>query len=355
MIADGKPSDLYSLREGAGMVVGSSALELPPPCMSSRTRRWAESPLRTMGKMKARSLRERAGQQDAMDAPFKEMARDRFFMGESDGRACDAHIASVASEGRAAGAPTELDPYKTNQAARSREVLEIDVYSSRVRKLQKAVRNSAHILDSAAHCDDQKVRWRRLFVTLTYAKDDAYEPGQMTLFSQRVRDWFKRECGDTRMRMVWVMELTKRGRPHYHCMIWVRARDYFPNPHKAGWWPHGFAHVLSSKVHINRPVAYMAKYASKFTSEQAKHVPKGARLYGVNGATTEGKRVIRWWRAPIFARDHFGGAADIRKVTGGYVNRTTGEFLASEWKVTITPAGRVFAWRDIPPITETIQ
>jgi hypothetical protein len=290
-----------------------------------------------------------------MDAPFQDMARVRFCGTEARASACGAHIASGASEGRAEGAPTKLDPYKTNQAARSREVLEIDVYSSRVRKLSKAVRNSAHILDSAAHVDEQHVRWRRLFVTLTYRDDGMWKPGQMTLFSQAVRDWFKRSCNGTRFRMVWVMELTKRGRPHYHCMIWVRARDYFPNPHKAGWWPHGFAHVLSSKVHINRPVAYMAKYASKFTAEQAKHVPKGARLYGVNGATPEGKRVIRWWRAPLFAREAMGGAADIRKVKGGYVNRVTGEFLVSEWKVTILPSGRVFAWRDVPPITETIQ
>lgn len=354
MIQDGRPTDFYALRQGAGPLAGTSALDLPEPRMSQRTRAWANPAMRAHRAVMDRHYRERAAQQDAMDAPFKEMARDRFFMGEDAGRACGVHLPSEARVGRAAGAPSELDPYKT-KGARAREILEIDVYSSRVRKLQKAVRNSAHILDAAAHVDEQKVRWRRLFVTLTYANDGAWQAGHVGDFRRHVRDWFKRNCKGTQMRMVWVMELTKRGRPHYHCMIWVRARDYFPNPHKAGWWPHGFAHVLSSKVHINRPVAYMAKYASKFNAEQAKHVPKGARLYGVCGATTEGKRVIRWWRAPMFARDAFGGAADIRKVAGGYVNRVTGEFLASEWKVTVLPSGRVFAWRDIPPITETVQ
>jgi len=346
VIADGKPTDFYALPNGA------SALAEKPLRMSGRTRAWANPAMRALRSIGARQAREYADQQNAMDAPFRDMAREKFFADDLSGCGCAA--TDAVSGGRGAAAPTKLDPYKTNQA-RHREIIEIDVYSSRVRKLQKAVRNSAHILDSAAHTDEQNVRWRRLFLTLTYRDDGMWKPDQMTLFSQRVRDWFKRECQGTRMRMVWVMELTKRGRPHYHCMIWVRARDYFPNPYKAGWWPYGFAHVLSSKVHINRPVAYMAKYASKFTTEQAKHVPKGARLYGVNGATEEGKRVIRWWRAPVFARDALGGAADIRKVTGGYLNRTTGEFLASEWKVTITPAGRVFAWRDIPPNTETIQ
>jgi hypothetical protein len=352
MIADGATPCLYALRDAQGNPTDTNSLDLPPPRMSRRTRAYANESLRAVRAPTARKYRERAAQQDAMDAPFAEMARERFF-GPEGFVSGAVHAASAASGGQGE-ANAELDPYKT-KGAKLREVLEIDVYSSRVRKLQKAVRNSAHILDSAAHVDEQGVRWRRLFVTLTYAEDGAWKPGHVGDFRRGVRDWFKRSCQGTRMRMVWVMELTKRGRPHYHCMIWVRARDYFPNPHKAGWWPHGFAHVLSSKVHINRPVAYMAKYASKFTAEQAKHVPKGARLYGVCGATEEGKRVIRWWRAPIFTRDHFGGAADIRKVAGGYLNRVTGEFLVSEWKVTITPAGRVFAWRDIPPITETIQ
>lgn len=346
MLSDGPAIDLCALPNGESSLVGA-------PRMSRRTRAYANPAVRALRTITAMHWRERAEQENAMDAPFSAMARDKFFgIQGAEGFGVGACRAAGAACG-AAGS-TELDPYKTNQAKR-REVLEIDVYSSRVRKLQKAVRNSAHILDSAAHTDEQQVRWRRLFVTLTYAEDGKWKADQMSLFSQRVRDWFKRECQGTRMRMVWVMELTKRGRPHYHCMIWVRARDYFPNPHKAGWWPYGFAHVLSSKVHINRPVAYMAKYASKFTAEQAKHAPKGARLYGVNGATEEGKRVIRWWRAPVFARDAFGGAADIRKVKGGYLNRSTGEFLVSEWKVTITPSGRVFAWRDVPLIQETIQ
>ncbi|WP_458789037.1 hypothetical protein [Dyella jiangningensis] len=80
--------------------------------------------MRSLRAIGVRQAREYVDQQNAMDAPFREMARDAFFMGESHGRACDAHIASEASEGRAAGAPTELDPYKT-KGARPREVLEI--------------------------------------------------------------------------------------------------------------------------------------------------------------------------------------------------------------------------------------
>ncbi|MBT2117205.1 hypothetical protein KK141_09250 [Dyella sp. LX-66] len=351
---DGK-RDLYALMgEGRGAARGSSALDLPPPRMTWKTRSYASPAMQALRAIGARQVREYADQLNAMDAPFQQMARERFFKGQDTGRGCGVDLASAASEGRAAGAPTELDPYKT-KGPRPREVLEIDVYSTRIRRLQKAVRNSAHILDSAAHCDEQNVRWRRLFVTLTYARVEDWKPGHIGDFTRLVRKWFKRHCGGTRMRMVWVLELQKRGAVHYHCMIWVRARDYFPNPHKRGWWPHGFAHVLSSKVTINRPVSYMAKYASKASVQQAMSVPKGARMYGVCGPTEEGKRVIRWWRAPVFVRDALGGAADIRKVLGGYMDKQTGEFVRSEWKVTITPSGRVFAWREMPPLTETVQ
>lgn len=351
---DGK-RDLYAcMVEGRGAACGSSALDHVPGKMPYAVRAYCNPAMQAMRAIGARQKREYAEQQSAMDAPFQAIARERFFGSANLGGAVEAHTASGASGGRAEGAPPELDPYKT-KAARPREVLEIDVYSTRVRRLQKAVRNSAHILDSAAHCDEQNVRWRRLFVTLTYAKVEDWKPGHVRDFQRHVRNWFRRKCQGTRMRMVWVLELQKRGAVHYHCMIWVRARDYFPNPHKRGWWPHGFAHVLSSKVSINRPVSYMAKYASKASVQQAMSVPKGARMYGVCGPTEEGKRVIRWWRAPMFVRDALGGAADIRKVLGGYMDKQTGEFVRSEWKVTITPSGRVFAWREIPPITEAIQ
>jgi hypothetical protein len=340
MLSDGAPVDLCP----------QHVLDRVPGRAPYYVRAWSNDAIRALYGITASNCREYVQQQNAMDAPFQAAARARFFA-----RCADGAERRAAEGGAALGAgSTELDPYKT-KAARPREVVEIDVFTARIRKLQKAVRNSAHVLDAAAHVDEQNVRWRRLFVTLTYAKVEDWKPGHVRDFQRAVRDWFRRKCGGTRMRMVWVLELQKRGAVHYHCMIWVRARDFFPNPHKCGWWPHGFAHVLSSKVSINRPVAYMAKYASKATVEQAMSVPKGARMYGVCGPTDEGKRVIRWWRAPLFVRDALGGAADIRKVTGGYMDRLTGEFLASPWKVYVAPSGRVYAWREVPPLLETVQ
>ena len=340
-------------RAGVQSMIDGPAVDLCPQAVLDRplgrqpafVRAVFNPAIRAMAAIRACDAREYVAQQNAIDAPFQQMARERFF--GPDALAVSGSRASVseASGAARAGALTELDPSKT-KAGTTREVVEIDVYGSRVRRLQKAVQNSAHILDTEAHLGGEWQRWRRLFVTLTYARVDEWEPGHIRAFSRYVRDWFRarRVC----MRMVWVLEMQKRGAVHYHCMIWIRSKDYFPNPHSAGWWPHGFAHVLASKVQINRPVAYMAKYASKCTVAQAMSIPKGARMHGVCGLKSEGKRVVRFWRAPLFVRDALGGAADIRKVTGGYVDRLTGELVLSPWKVTVLPSGRVFAWREMP-------
>jgi hypothetical protein len=128
-------------------------------------------------------------------------------------------------------------------------------------------------------------------------------------------------------------------------MIWVPARLLFPYPDKQGWWKHGTSNLSRVAGGIQRPVSYMAKYTSKVTPHQCSRIPKGARMHGCNGLNDEGRRWVRWWRAPLFVREALGGAADIRKVKGGYMDKLTGEFHESPWRVTITPGGRVFAWR----------
>lgn len=353
------PLDAATLARIEGQGTGVSPVDLCPPSVMQRepgpapyaVRRWESSAARSLCALRVSRLRERVEQQDALDAPFKAMARERFFAGAvgfSDGHG---DAASEASGGGLAVRLAELDTSKT-KAAGLREEVEIDPLLSRVRRLGKAVRNSAHALDSAAHLSGGFL-WRRLFVTLTYRNVDDWKPGHVREFSRYVRDWFRRKAG-VPMRMVWVLELQKRGAVHYHCMLWIPARCRFPNPAAAGWWKHGFSHVAAPKGGIQRPVSYMAKYASKVTSDQASRVPKGARMHGAAGLDVEGKRWVRYWRAPLFARDALGGAADIRKVTGGYADKLTGEFIASPWKVSITPGGRVIAWRLVPHQTEGV-
>ena len=57
---------------------------------------------------------------------------------------------------------------------------------------------------------------------------------------------------------VWVLELTKRGRPHYHVLFWLPKGVSMPKADKQGWWKHG---MTRSGGHS--PVGYLCKYTSK--------------------------------------------------------------------------------------------
>lgn len=311
-------------------------------------RKWARhqaSPVRALGALSAAAYRERITCEKALNAPFVDAARERF------NPAAFAAERSERSE-RSGAALAGFTTSKT-KVPEPREEIEIDLLQSRVRRLGKAVRNSAHSLDASAHLSGS-FRWTRVFVTLTYREVEDWKAGHIGAFTRALRKWFQR-VAKVPMRMVWVLELQKREAVHYHCMIWIPARAFFPKPDECGWWPHGRSNRAFPKGGIQRPVSYMAKYASKVTTGQASRVPKGARMHGACGLDKEGKRWVRFWRAPLFARDALGGAADIRKVNGGYMDRETGVFIESPWKVTLLPGGRVIAWRIVPPTNEGVS
>lgn len=312
-------------------------------------RRRMDGPVGALGKISASNLREYVAQQNSLDAPFNALRRDVFE--KHSAFAFGANTATSGTErsegpqGAVGATLAGLVTSKTSQTGRV-ERIEIDRIKSRITRLQKAVKNGAHALDSDAHLSGS-FRWRRLFVTLTYHDGDDWSPRHIAKFADAVRKWFKRHARVT-FRMQWVLELQKRGAVHYHCMIWVPSHLRMPEPDTQGWWKWGQSNIKTVPGGIQRPVSYMAKYSSKVDADQCKRVPKGARMHGCNGLNEEGARWVRWWRSPLFAREALGGSADIRKVRGGYMDRYTGEFHESPWKVSISPGGRVVAWRVIP-------
>ena len=123
-------------------------------------------------------------------------------------------------------------------------------------------------------------------------------------------------------------------------MLWVPKGMFFGKPDQKGWWPHGSTQIEKAR----NCVGYLAKYASKFTSAVASAFPRGFRTHGVGGLNPESKRELRWWKASKEAREFFGIDADIRKVKGGWFDKTTGEFWPSPWQVSFL-FGRVIAWK----------
>ena len=174
-------------------------------------------------------------------------------------------------------------------------------------------------------------------VTLTYRPGTSWRARHVAQYCERVQKWAAQH--GVEVPYVCVAELQERGAVHYHLVAWVPRHLSLPKPDKAGWWPHGSTRVETLRC----GAAYASKYASK--GEDGRSFPRGLRLHGRGGLSVAEKMVVRWWCLAKWVREHFPEAArDIRKVTGGYLSRSDGEFLASPWRV-IREGGMLWAVR----------
>lgn len=155
----------------------------------------------------------------------------------------------------------------------------------------------------------------------------------MSELLKRIRHWLARR--GHRVRYAWVMELTQRGRPHYHLLLWLPRGLTLPKPDKQGWWPYGMTRI----EWVKRAVGYAAKYASKGGGGA---IPRGARLFGCGGHTEAALLEFRWWKLPVWLRSQVGAEDRCRPSQGGgWVSRLTGELFASPWRVLFS-RGKVY-------------
>jgi len=165
-------------------------------------------------------------------------------------------------------------------------------------------------------------------VTLTYENADDWSPKHISATLSAYKKWAMRR--NIPLKYTWVMELQKRGAPHYHILFWLPPGTFLPLFDKRGWWKHGSTNLTPAKTRGG----YLLKYVSKcvHTHESGTPFPKSARIYGVGGLTSEGKRVVRWYRAPRWVRDQAcASSSDLRKLSGGWTDRSTGLFFESPW------------------------
>ena len=137
--------------------------------------------------------------------------------------------------------------------------------------------------------------YKAAMITLTYAPDVDWQPWQIRDLLTHYRKWCMRR--QVEFRYVWVLELTKAGRPHYHIVAWLPPGITPPKPDKQGWWPHGKTRAEWARS----PVGYIAKYASK-SSDGRGELPKGARLWGSGGVSKDVRGLVRWACAPSWVR-----------------------------------------------------
>lgn len=197
----------------------------------------------------------------------------------------------------------------------------VERHALRLNRLKRGVITSARLHAQAPG------RYRVAMITPTYRPGVDWEPGHITALTKNIR-FYLEERGQ-KFRYLWVMELTKKGTPHYHMLVWLPKGWSLPMPDKRGWWKHG-----STRIEwVKKAVGYCAKYASK--GAQPEDIPIGARLYGVGGLSAEARAIKSWWSRPGWIREQCSVQDRVAKPKrgGGFIARATGEFFAARWQV----------------------
>jgi hypothetical protein len=230
--------------------------------------------------------------------------------------------AAAAADAAPGGAAAGL-VYSQTSGTSAEKPIRIDREASRLKRLRCSVLTAARL-----HVQE-KSRWKVAMLTLTYRPDVDWAPGQISTVVRHIRQWLARKGHE--MRFVWVQEFTKKGRPHYHLLLWLPLGLTIPKPDKQRWWPWGMTKIEWAR----NAVGYIAKYASK---GDALHQPaKGARMHG-NGGLTGGALIEqRWWKLPGWLRDRVEPSDGVRRAPagtgGGFINPDSGEVYRSPWAV----------------------
>lgn len=247
---------------------------------------------------------------------FSPICRARHSNAEQPGAAAAA--ADAAPGGEAAG----LVHSQTSGTSAGKPI-RVDREAARLKKLRCTVLTAARL-----HLQERP-RWRVAMLTLTYRPDVEWAPGQVSTVVRHIRQWLARKGHP--MRFVWVQEFTKKGRPHYHLLLWLPLGLTIPKPDKQGWWPWGMTKIEWAR----NAVGYIAKYASK--GDSLALPAKGARMHGNGGLTGEALLEQRWWKLPGWLRGDVKPSDRVRRAAprsgGGFVNPDTGEVFRSPWVV----------------------
>jgi len=95
---------------------------------------------------------------------------------------------------------------------------------------------------------------------------------------------------------------------------------------------------------LSSAINYLGKYMTK-DSASAMRMPAGARLHGHGGLDREQRREVRYRTSPYWVREALGTYADIRRAVGGWVDKLTGLFLESPWRVVVDGAGLTWCFK----------
>ena len=95
--------------------------------------------------------------------------------------------------------------------------------------------------------------------TLTYRPGVEWESRHISRYVQRCVEWLERRGHS--YAYAWVLEMQKRGAPHYHVLFWLPVGVMLPKPdcisgrQRTPLWPHGM-----TKIERARSPGYIVKY-----------------------------------------------------------------------------------------------
>ena len=201
----------------------------------------------------------------------------------------------------------------------------------RIKRLKRSVWVAGNLHGLGEVVDVPSVCW---FVTLTYVGVDDWRPQHIALAVRRFRNWCKKQRAACRY--VWVAELQTRGAVHYHLLAWLPKGTAMPHwdhsAHCQAWWPHGMTNTQPARA----GVGYLMKYLSKLG--EFHRFPKGLRLYGMGGLTSDGRSIRAWHNLPEWVKlEH--GVGDAVRCTVGIALKATGEVLETPWRRQHVPSG----------------
>lgn len=211
----------------------------------------------------------------------------------------------------------------------------VDAKQNRIRKVAQSVKTTARLHQE--EIASSGFRFKPAMITCTYAADKHWHAKDITRLVHESRRYLQRRYNQSTFRYTWVAELTKKGVIHYHLILWLPKGCTLPKPDKRGWWTKGQTRI----EWVKNAVGYVAKYASK-GSDTTHNFPRGARISGFGGLNDNSRREYRFWRVPLSVRakvnpnmEAAASSFDMRKIQGGYFDRLTGLFTASEYALVL--------------------
>lgn len=222
------------------------------------------------------------------------------------------------------------------------EVICIDAHEARLSRCQRRVHAWATALPNAPRVVRRanrklKIGPRMVMLTLTYSDIDAWEKNQIRDFMVELRE----EIGKGLYGYSWVLEMQKRGAPHYHVLLYVKRGTKIPKPDEK-MWKYGMSRIET----VNTPF-YICKYTSKKSQKvyQKEGFPPGARMFAVkiyqSDVPEEELFIFKISAVPAWLRPHL---LEVKAQTseevkyrrykgGGWLIVNTGEVICSTWKV----------------------